>query len=289
MDKDSKYLLRKIITDFLCLFIVAFPILLFYLFGKPYERGFFCNDESLKHPYKESTISSAALYGLGMFVPILSFLFIEYIHYKNSNGQVARMFLGRTVNPWIWNCYKVIGVFGFAVACSHMTTDVGKYIIGRLRPHFFDVCQPNVNCTDPQNLHLYIDNFVCQGPRKELFKELRLSFPSGHSSFSAVTMIYLVLYLQARMTWRGSKLLRHFLQYLCILLAVVTPLSRVSDYKHHWSDVLAGSTLGAFVAVIVALFVSDLFTCDRSNSLPVTDADADSPSQAGKGRSNQIC
>lgn len=58
------------------------------------------------------------------------------------------------------------------------------------------------------------------------------------------------MYLQARWTWEGSKLLRHFFQYLFIILSVYTGMTRVSDYKHHWSDVMAGLFLGMFVAVL---------------------------------------
>nr|CAD7443262.1 unnamed protein product [Timema bartmani] len=47
-------------------------------------------------------------------------------------------------------------------------------------------------------------------------------------------------YLQLNMTWGGSKLLKHTLQFGLILLAWWTALTRVTDYMHHWSDVLAG-------------------------------------------------
>lgn len=53
------------------------------------------------------------------------------------------------------------------------------------------------------------------------------------------------------MTWRGSRLLKHFLQYVLIMLTWYTCLSRISDYKHHWSDVLTGAALGAICAMIV--------------------------------------
>jgi len=59
------------------------------------------------------------------------------------------------------------------------------------------------------------------------------------------------MYLQLRMKWKGSKLLRHFLQFLCLLMAWFTAMTRVSNYKHHWSDVLAGSTLGTVSALVV--------------------------------------
>ena len=53
------------------------------------------------------------------------------------------------------------------------------------------------------------------------------------------------------MTWRhGPSLLKHFLQALLVYMAVYTCLSRVSDYKHHWSDVLGGSLIGATVGLL---------------------------------------
>ena len=54
-------------------------------------------------------------------------------------------------------------------------------------------------------------------------------------------------------------LLKSLVQCLLICLVVYTGLSRISDYKHHWSDVLTGFIQGTLVAILVACFVSDLF------------------------------
>ena len=52
------------------------------------------------------------------------------------------------------------------------------------------------------------------------------------------------------MTWKFSRLLRPFLQVGFIWVALGTSVSRISDYKHHPSDVLTGALLGVTVAVL---------------------------------------
>lgn len=108
------------------------------------------------------------------------------------------------------------------------------------------------NCSDPINIGRYIEDFSCLaiGSNSRMLKEMRLSFPSGHASFSAYTMIYcavslfsvmhlwcsfflnkcfiIQIYLQARMTWRGSKLLKHLIQFVLVLLSWYTCMTRIS-------------------------------------------------------------
>ncbi len=46
-------------------------------------------------------------------------------------------------------------------ACANQfLTDVGKHTVGRLRPHFYDLCQPSVACTEA-NSHQYIADYNC--------------------------------------------------------------------------------------------------------------------------------
>ncbi|KAL3285842.1 hypothetical protein HHI36_000362 [Cryptolaemus montrouzieri] len=58
----------KVVLDVALLLCVGFPILFLYLWGTAYQRGFFCDDESLRHPYYPSTVPSIYLYlvGIGM-------------------------------------------------------------------------------------------------------------------------------------------------------------------------------------------------------------------------------
>ncbi|XP_041985000.1 putative phosphatidate phosphatase [Aricia agestis] len=249
-DKSGMHIIR-------ILFLVGFLILVFYLWGAPYERGFFCDDESLKHPYKDSTVTNIMLYIVGLGLPVVTMCLTEWIRLRDYKGR-SRVILGKEIPPWVWEVYRAVGVFLFGCACQQLTTDIAKYTVGRLRPHFFDVCRPDIDCTLPENRWRYIEQFTCLGQNPKLMKEMRLSFPSGHSSFSAYTMFYFSIYLQKRFLWRGSKLLRHGIQFLLIMLAWYTVMTRVSDYKHHWSDVLAGFSIGLLYAIVVYAFVSDL-------------------------------
>ncbi|XP_063991302.1 putative phosphatidate phosphatase isoform X1 [Diachasmimorpha longicaudata] len=268
MDRTSRILLRKIIIDIVCLCLVGFSVLGFYLFGKPYSRGFFCDDDSINHPFKPSTVTSPMLYAVGIFLPVCAMLAGEYIYARNGGGPSPVMLFGKVIPPWVSLAYNKIGLFGFGGVASQLTTDIAKYTIGRLRPHFMDVCRPNINCSLPQYHNVYITDFTCTSTTStaRMLKESRLSFPSGHSSFSAYAMVYLALYLQLRITWKGSKLVKNVLQLICLWLAWFTAMSRVSDYKHHWSDVLVGQLLGVMAAFIMVFAVADFFGERRSTS-----------------------
>jgi phosphatidate phosphatase len=278
MGDDTKRLLIKVVIDVTILCSVGFPILFFFLWASPYKRGFFCDDESLKHPFHESTVRNYVLYMYGIGLPIAIILITEYMRVRIKGDTKRFRFYGYDIPDWITNAYSNIVVFGFGAACTQLAVDIGKYSIGRFRPHFFDVCKPKMldgtTCDDEANHGKYIENFTCdgkdEGSTERMLKEMRLSFPSGHSSFSLYTMVYAGIYLHSRFNWEGSKLLKHFIQYLLVLIAWYTCLSRISDYKHHWSDVLSGACLGVIGALITSQFISDLFEKHKSSLLPTT-------------------
>ncbi|VVC44560.1 Hypothetical protein CINCED_3A021318 [Cinara cedri] len=254
MDKASKKLLRKVIVDILCLSLVGFPVLMFYMFGSPYHRGFFCSDESIRYPFKESTVSSKVLYSVGLGLPTLVILFVEYSLQNNEQSRYS--LLGTNIPNWLYSVYNNLLWFLFGAACSQLTTDIGKYTIGRLRPHFLYICKPNVECDVSKTE--YIEDFKCTGFREEKYTDSRLSFPSGHSSLSFYCMIYLALYLQARIKTSKYAMAKSLFQFLAISMAAFCALSRVSDYKHHWSDVLAGTILGITAAILT------IYNCHES-------------------------
>lgn len=64
-------LIYKLTIFFFFFFVVGLSVFMFYLYGSPYERGFFCGDESIRYPFKESTVSSFFLHLVGLGLPTL--------------------------------------------------------------------------------------------------------------------------------------------------------------------------------------------------------------------------
>ncbi|XP_064415910.1 phospholipid phosphatase 3 isoform X2 [Latimeria chalumnae] len=183
-DKSKKVML--ICLDLCCLILVALPALVLNMTPTlPYQRGFFCNDESIKYSVKKSTISVPHLFTVGALLPIIAIIAGECyrIHYlKEKSWSFIK-------NPYIAVLYKQLGCFIFGCAISQSFTDIAKVSTGRLRPHFIDVCKPNIslhNCSQA-----YITEYSCTGQLAKVL-EARKSFFSGHASFSTYTMLYLV-------------------------------------------------------------------------------------------------
>ena len=97
------------------------------------------------------------------------------------------------ISRFRWLC-GVYACFLVGAAANVVLTDVGKYTVGRLRPYFFAVCKPDfskLNCSTGAQMN-FITNYECTGD-KDLIKEARLSFPSGHSSFAGIEIGMLLL------------------------------------------------------------------------------------------------
>ncbi|XP_043990713.1 phospholipid phosphatase 3-like isoform X2 [Gambusia affinis] len=251
---------RKLLvaTDLFCLFLAGLPFLVIETSAvQPYRRGFYCDDESIRYPAKSGEIvSDTLLSATGILISILSIIIGEsfriFFLTKEPKSLVG--------NPYFTAFYKQIGVFLFGCAISLSFTNIAKVSVGRLRPHFIDVCKPDfatINCSLG-----YITEYKCLGPESQV-QEARKSFFSGHASFSMYTMLYLVFYLQSRLTWSGARLLRPLIQFALIMISFYTGLTRVSDHKHHPTDVLAGFFQGALVALWIVFFVSNLLKPKR--------------------------
>ena len=231
----------------------------------PFVRGFHCDDDTIKYPYKDSTVSSGVCYFVGSGVNVILILTLEYFNLISESSNQQHRDQDGSTHPiskiYLRNVYCRLLIWLFGSFASEFLTDIAKVTAGRLRPHFLDVCKPMVSngsqylpaeayCNLDGNRYTYVTNYYCTGIDSKQ-KDTRLSFLSGHSSYSAYSAAFAAFYIQSVVDSRKFGLLKPTIQVLIISAAFYTGLTRVSDYKHHWQDVLAGLLLGTTVASLL--------------------------------------
>ncbi|XP_029285991.1 phospholipid phosphatase 2b [Cottoperca gobio] len=262
--KELKKKHLYVLMDLLCVVVAALPFIVMTIVFTPYRRGIYCDDESIMYPVKADTITHGMLAAVTISCTVIIISSGEaYLVYSK------RVYSNSDFNQYVAALYKVVGTFLFGASVSQSLTDLAKFTIGRPRPNFMAVCVPKV-CTG------YMQEINCTGKPQDV-TESRLSFYSGHSSFGMYCMLFLALYVQARLVAKWARLLRPTIQFFLVAFAVYVGYTRVSDYKHHWSDVLVGLLQGALVAVLNVRFVSDFFKKRPSRCTRSDTADSEEP------------
>ncbi|XP_070779212.1 phosphatidic acid phosphatase type 2D [Enoplosus armatus] len=261
---------RKMLVglDLICLCVASIPFFACELKAvTPYRRGLFCGDSSITYPYVErEAIPDGLLIAGGIAITGLTIALGECYRVR-YRGVHSRAFVR---NCYVSCLYKELGSFLFGCCVGQSLTNMAKLSVGRLRPNFMSVCNvtyASINCTPGS----YVPEVVCRQDNQKMVEEARKSFFSGHASFAMYTMLYLAFYLQARLSWRGARLLRPLIQFLLVMIAIYTGLSRISDYRHHPTDVLTGFIQGGLTAYWVAFYISSMFKpCARPDLSPTS-------------------
>eukprot|EP01135_Chromosphaera_perkinsii_P005802 Nk52_evm2s366 gene=Nk52_evmTU2s366 len=127
-------------------------------------------------------------------------------------------------------------------------TEFGKILAGRYRPDFLARCTAKGIKPHEYDLQKLCD-ITANDP---MLRNGRLSFPSGHTSFAFCGGVFIALYLCGRFRLASSGL-GHMYLVLCalipIFLAFLVAISRTRDYRHNFSDVLAGMLIGVMASV----------------------------------------
>lgn len=87
------------------------------------------------------------------------------------------------VPPWILRLGFQMRWFFTGLLVTLVITDIGKLVVGRLRPHFLDICNPNfssINCTDQYGYMVYVTEYQCRGD-PSLVAAARYLLPANYS------------------------------------------------------------------------------------------------------------
>lgn len=216
---------------------------------EPFERGFFCDDESIKYPFKENdTVSLFNLLLITLLLSVLTIICFEIIFYLLTTKELPFKDVEFTLQT-----LSILSDWFLATCVNYILTDIPKNKIDRLTPMFMNAYSSDVDCSSSLNTGKYITDFDCLRETDWTMKQLQRSFPAGHSSESMVAMTYIAIYLHKRFGMRDFFL--YFvivLQLLFLMIAIFTGLSRIQDYRRHWSDVSTGFAIRGSVALVIA-------------------------------------
>ncbi|KAK3103941.1 hypothetical protein FSP39_023066 [Pinctada imbricata] len=118
-----------------------------------------------------------------------------------------------------------------------------KIVLRRITTTFFEACKPTWPGMDCSK---YVSEFNCTGENPRRVIESLRSFPSSHAGITSFSMLYLIIYTQE--LYMNRKRQYHFVvalfHFFAVLWTLYVGFSRITDNKHHASDVLAGYILG---------------------------------------------
>ncbi|ORX98717.1 PAP2-domain-containing protein, partial [Basidiobolus meristosporus CBS 931.73] len=202
----------------------------------PFHRMFSLQNKSISYPYQEREMVPIWLGAIFAFVVPLSTIVLISLGIKRSP----------------YDCHNALLGLCLSLSLAIMFTDILKISVGRHRPDFLSRCQIRYEHGQPPNDPLLglTTTSICTQTNRSIFLDGIKSFPSGHTSLGFAGLAYLSLYIAGKMLLfdgRGHAY-KGFLVSLPIMGAVMVGISRICDYRHHWSDVVAGAIIGMSTA-----------------------------------------
>ncbi|EDO19119.1 hypothetical protein Kpol_2000p87 [Vanderwaltozyma polyspora DSM 70294] len=227
-----------------CLFFFFYSE--FILVPRTNRVKFKLDDSSISKSYvADEVVSGAECIGISVLVStfvvvvhcLVGDLSLKKVKDTSSNKNDPNWLTSRprSISKQMHLLHLSLVCLGLILTINGVITNSLKLFIGNLRPDFLERCQPMIPKGQEKE---YYNLDVCKQANKGILHEGLKSTPSGHSSFISSGMGFIFLW-QCYFV-NGNKV-RHL---WCVVLAVVVMISRLTDHRHHWYDVLFGSSIG---------------------------------------------
>lgn len=251
-----------------------FPISLDYISG--YHRPFPLTEYDISYPHTRDIVSIPVLIVVALIAPAIIILLLSLLL---PSGQHVESLQASKWRAALWRAH--VGWLGLAtgLATTLFITSGLKDLVGKPRPDLLDRCNADTGAiqqylvggliiTDAEPL---VSSGICRQPDTRFLDDGFAAFPSGHSSFSCAGLVYLSLWLSARLSiampylgygqephgdQNGSSVARNqFAPPSWEIAVVATPIvtalficaSRYADFHHAGIDILAGAIIGTII------------------------------------------
>lgn len=197
----------------------------------------------------------------------------------------------------------VLGL-GYSLVTGTSFQIILKKTIGGFRPHFLDVCQPQLPPHNGAGIgyqqEMYRIDQVCIGKDKWDIRNAMESFPSGHAEIVFAAFGFLTIYLFTHLkigtredplqaTGLHARYWRMLLVVVPIVFATYLSSTLVSGYQHHAHDVVFGALIGAVMAVFGYRMAYKGLLCEDMNTVPYLDlGKSEDAEQAGRPEDSPV-
>lgn len=176
-----------VFIEFLSIFTLIGAYIGVELYSLPSIDYLTCDQTDILRPYRPDTITTIQMIVFGFLIPTGFFIAIELV-----NSQAVADACSQTKTPGFKKANRIrtfrehllhaFTLFLLGMFVTVLITEVAKRWVGRLRPHFIDVCKPKfdkINCYNQTangriNNAIYTGGDFCTGDPKRI-KEARLS------------------------------------------------------------------------------------------------------------------
>ncbi|KAF8326049.1 phosphatidic acid phosphatase type 2/haloperoxidase [Cantharellus anzutake] len=198
-----------------------------------YWREFSLTEPSIQHTFTEK--ERVPNWMLGVLALVLPAVLMPVIN-------------AMTIRSW-WDWHNSWLGLLLSLSLTAVLTQTVKVTVGRPRPDLIARCQPKQGSQDTSPYGLVTASICTQTDMSKLKDGFR-SFWSGHSSLSFAGLGFLSWYLagKLRVFDRKGHTFKSFLAIAPLTGAMLVAISRTMDYRHHWHDVLVGSTVGLLLS-----------------------------------------
>lgn len=165
-------------------------------------------------------------------------MFLEML-FNYAKAESVHTCLKRSWENTAYLCHR----YFIDMILMHIIISAAKLFTGAHRPHFFESCQPDKLSTCV--LGTFVGDYECTNlaESKANIVDASMSFFSGHAASCVFSCFFICWYLHKRVK-SESLFLVPFIQASLISLSFYGSISRISDHRHHWWDVLTGGFVG---------------------------------------------
>ncbi|KAI8063286.1 phosphatidic acid phosphatase type 2/haloperoxidase [Gongronella butleri] len=232
-DQTKKKITISYLMDWVVIIVFA-AIFLSLSLLEPYHQQFSLSDPSISYPYTVHESVPTWLLALVCLVFPVVIIVGWTIFVQRSTLDLNHGLLGLCL----------------ALTLTAMLVDVIKNVTGRPRPDLLSRCQPPPNVSVPQ--YELANYTICTvAADTSIMKDAFRSFPSGHSAYSFAGLGFLSLFLSGKLFLfdRHGNAYKAMVFWVPLFGAFLIAMTRVRDYRHHYTDVLIGGILGYLTAV----------------------------------------